>query len=511
MPEEERPWLERLRALPWQRFGAGVVAGTAGLALAFLLRMLGLGIFLPELAVDFAVRVIPGSVESFFIRTMGGGAKALALAVALLVFLALPGLYAISYRRLEARVRNRWIVLALYTFGSAGISLLLIVPILGGGFLGAGTSAGPALASFSQLASAWLYAAVLDYFLVDVAARHPDGFSPSRRRFLMTATAAVAGAAIAFYGLSATVGRPARLFFASVAEMFAKELTPTEEFYVVTKNVIDPAVDAASWRLEVDGLVSGPKSHAYGDLASRADAEEFVTLECVSNEVGGNLISTAKWSGIRLADLLVEAGVDPRADWVAFTCADGYTVGVPLAKAMDPGSLLVLRMNELPLSAKHGAPARIVVPGLYGMFHAKWITRITLVQGEFRGFWQQRGWTNEGMTRTTAIIATPRPDSVITSGVALAGIAFAGDRGISRVEVSTDGGSTWAPAVLKGAALSATTWILWTYDFDPPTGGAYRIVVRAVDGLGQAQEASPSAPFPRGSAGYDTITLLVSR
>lgn len=511
MPRGSRDLVARIRRLPWQRFGAGAIAGAGALALTFLLRVIALGVFLPELAVDFALRVIPGSVESFFIQTMGGGAKALALGIAVLVFLALPGLYALPYRWIQGRLRNRWLVLVFYTLSAAGIELLVIVPILGGGLAGSSTLSGAGLASFSQLAGSAIYAALLDYFLVDVAARHPDGFSLSRRRFLITTAAAVTGVALALYGLSVTVARPARLAFASVTEMFAKELTPTEEFYTVTKNVIDPQVDPNAWRLEIDGLVANPLTFAYGDLLARTDAEGFVTLECVSNEIGGHLISTAKWSGLRLATLLADAGADPRADWVAFTCADGYTVGLPVAKAMDPGTLLALRMNEILLPPKHGAPARIVAPGLYGMFHAKWVTRITLVQGEFRGFWQQRGWTNRGTVRTTAIIATPRADSVITGAVTVGGVAFAGDRGISRVEVSLDDGRSWTSATLKGPALSGTTWVLWTYAFDPPAGGAYRIIVRAVDGGGSVQEAAGAPPFPDGASGYDSITLLVSR
>ena len=135
---------------------------------------------------------------------------------------------------------------------------------------------------------------------------------------------------------------------------------------------------------------------------------------------------------------------------------------------------------------------------------------ITLVRGEVLGFWQQKGWTNAGLVRTTAIIATPPPDTIVGAAVTIGGVAFAGDRGIARVEVSTDGGLSWAPATLKTPPKSPLTWTMWTYDWSPPRGGSYRIVTRAVDATGTLQESAPAPPFSNGSAGYDAITLLVS-
>lgn len=497
-----------LRHPPWGRFAAGVAAGGAALALTSLLRALGLGVFLPEVAVDFVVARIPGGVESLFIQTMGEGAKVLAVLVALGVFLLLPGIPATLFRAAQRRLPGRWAVITAYALGYAGLNLLVALPLLGGGLAGSGTRAGPWFAAFSQLLGGWLYAALLDYLLVDVAARLPATFLGSRRRLLVAGALTLVGVALALYSFGRLVATPGRLAFASVAEMFDKEVTPSDEFYVVTKNVVDPTVDVGSWRLAVDGLVARPATYAYADLLARAAAEEYVTFECVSNEVGGDLISSAKWGGIPLADLIAAAGPQPAADWVAFTSADGYTVGVPLTRAMAPGSLLALKMNDEVLGVKHGFPARVVVPGLYGMFSAKWVTRITLVQGEFVGFWQAKGWTNRGAIRTTAIIATPAPNAVVRGPVTIGGVAFAGDRGISRVEVSTDGGATWRPATLR-PPKSGLTWVLWTFPWSPPSGGSYRIVARAFEGDGTPQEASPSPPFPNGASGYDAITLLV--
>jgi len=510
----------RLKRLPWYRFAAGIAAGAPALALTFFMRILGLGVFLPEIAVDFTVGRIPGSIESFFIRTMGEGAKLLAIIIALVVFLVIPGFYALPYRWVQKLVRNRWLVLALYGLVPAAITLFIVLPLLGRGFFGSLTAAGASGAAFSQILSAFLSASFLDYFLVDVAARHPEGFSLSRRQFIASVAILVAAGAVALTGLTSLVSRPARLVFASVPEMISKEITPNDEFYVVTKNLFDPPVDAASWRLEIDGLVATRATYSLDDLGRRTDSQdEIATLECVSNEVGGNLVSTARWTGIPLANLLADASVQAGADWVAFTCADGYTVGIPLAKATNPSTMLVFQMNGGPLPPKHGGPARIIVPGLYGMFHAKWVTRVDLVKGQFDGFWQQKGWTNSeyeggvesGAIRTTAIIATPAYNSVVSGPVTIGGIALAGDRGIGGVEVSTDGGATWTEATRKLPPLSNLSWVLWTFDWTPPPGGgSHRIVARAVDAAGTPQDPNPAPPFRQGSSGYDSIVLLVS-
>ena len=504
-----------LRRFPWHRFAAGAIAGGGALIITLILRTLGLGLFLPEVAVDFTVGRIPGAIESFFIRTLGEGAKLLALLTAVVVFLILPGIYATLFWRVQRWLKRRWFVIAFFTLTSAGIILLGILPLIDAGFLGSKTSVGPGFASFSQVLGSWVYAAVLDYAFVEVAPRYPDGFSLSRRQFLVGSVGAIALAILAIYGFASLSMKKGRLVFASIAEMFAKEVTPTSEFYVVTKNVIDPTVDAASWRLSIGGLVTTPATYDYPQLLAKSDptdpdnVDALATLECVSNEVGGNLISTARWNGVRLSALLRAAGLSPNADWIVFTCADGYTAAVPLSRAMSPNTMVAVRMNEAPLVTAHGFPARIIVPGLYGMFHAKWLTKIEATQGEYLGYWQQKGWTNQGLIHTTAIIATPADSTVVGGVVHIGGIAFAGDRGISAVDVSTDGGATWKSATLS-SPKSDVTWVLWTLDWTPPRSGSFRIVARAVDAAGTPQDSNPAPTFPEGSAGYDSITLLVS-
>ncbi len=489
------------------------------LVVTLVMRLLGLGVFLPEAALGFVVTHVPGPVESFFIGTLGEGAKGLGFVSALVGVLAAFGLGALPFRRVQRTVRNRWEVIAAYTIGCALIILLVVLPILGGGVAGTETEAGVSFAVLSQGLGAWVYAAALDYLLVEVAARHPEGFSPSRRQFFLGGGAFLAALALGYVAFSEAVVQPARLAFASLQDLLAQEVTPVDQFYVVTKNLIDPVVDASSWTLTVDGLVlATPLVLDYASLQGRIRsgslpaAAEYATMECVSNEVGGNLIGTTKWGGVRLRDLLLAVGVDATADWVEFTCADGYTVAIPLAKAMDPATLVVLTMgpDDAPLQSRHGGPARILVPGKYGMFSAKWLTRITALQGAYLGFWQQKGWTNDGPIETEALIAIPADGAVVRGPQTIGGFAVSAANGISRVEVSTDGGATWSDAQLRAPKDPMLAWVVWTFAWNPTGGGAYRIEARATDGNGVVQPSAVAPPFPNGASGYDQVTLFVS-
>jgi DMSO/TMAO reductase YedYZ molybdopterin-dependent catalytic subunit len=306
--------------------------------------------------------------------------------------------------------------------------------------------------------------------------------------------------------------RATRLVFGSVADLFAGEVTPNGEFYVVSKNLDDPAVNPSTWSLSVDGLVENPVTLSSDELMSRTAADEFVTLECVSNPVGGNLIGNARWSGVPLADLIDEARPKSEATWVILTCADGYTVGVPLVRARAPTSLLALHMNGERLPRRHGFPVRVLVPGLYGMFHAKWLNRITFTDREFVGYWQQKGWTNAGAIRPTAIIAVVPTQAARGQQVSVGGVALAGDRRVTRVEVSDDGGATWDLATLK-PPLAPTAWTLWTYAWTPSASGSVRLQARAWSqdgGLEETQDSASAGPYPVGASGYDSVQVAVA-
>lgn len=300
------------------------------------------------------------------------------------------------------------------------------------------------------------------------------------------------------------------------------EVTPTYLFYRIDINPIVPEVDAATWALTVKGQVNNPFSINYEQIKAMPSVEEYATLQCVSNKIGGDLISTALWKGVRLKDILSKAQLRPGAKYIAFRCYDGYDVGIPLERGLLEGTILAYDMNLAPLTAEHGYPVRAIVPGLYGMMNPKWITEIEVVDDIYEGYWQRNGWTNDAREATHSFIAIPGQaqirdrfmnldllniNPIPGQRLPIAGVAFAGDRGISKVEVSTDGGVTWKSASIKDP-LSNYTWVLWTTGFTPSAGpGNYKIVVRATDKTGKVQTVNIRPPFPDGATGYHMINI----
>ena len=289
-----------------------------------------------------------------------------------------------------------------------------------------------------------------------------------------------------------------------------QEITPTESFYHVSKNYFDPTPSREAWRLQVRGLVEQPYALTYAELTGMPPVEVITGMMCISNPVGGGLIGNAAWKGVRLSALLDRAVPKKGVVDVYFEAADGYTDSIPFDKALDPDVVLVWEMNGQPLNYQHGFPARLLVPGIYGMKHGKWITVIELVDYDFKGFWQQpdQGWSDPAPVRTMSRIDVPGAGALDMKKHTIAGIAFAGDRSISKVEVSTDGGQTWNEAYLK-PPLSGTSWAVWGYDWTPPAPGKYKVAVRAADGGGKLQEGRWTEPYPNGATGYHTVTYTV--
>ena len=293
------------------------------------------------------------------------------------------------------------------------------------------------------------------------------------------------------------------------------EITPTGDFYVVSKNPpgFDPVVDAQRWRLEIAGLVGRPASLTYDEIKALPSVLRPHTLECISNDVGGDLISNAMWRGARLQDVLTKAdGVGAKAIQVAFRCADGYTESLPVAEALNPDTLLVYEMNGAPLPTKHGFPVRLLVPGHFGMKNPKWITKIEAVDHDFLGYWERSGWSQQALVKTMSRFTTPGGGHMmykVGEDVGLGGMAYAGDRGIKAVEVSADDGKTWQPAQIK-APLGKYTWVLWAAVWKPTAAGDYTLRVRAQDGTGTLQAREEVATLPDGASGYHRIRIRVS-
>jgi DMSO/TMAO reductase YedYZ molybdopterin-dependent catalytic subunit len=292
-------------------------------------------------------------------------------------------------------------------------------------------------------------------------------------------------------------------------------LTPVADFYVVAKDLLPPTIDPADWTLSVGGLVERERSFRLADLRRLPRVEGERTLECISNEVvvWGGLAGNQRWAGVRLLDLLAEVGVRPEATHVLWRSADGYTESLPLAE-VDDRVWLVDEMGSpgTPLTREHGFPLRVLVPGRYGMKQPKWLTAIVLTDHDEPGYWVTRGWDAAAVVRTWSRIDEPRAGDGVPVGrpFPVFGVAFAGERGIRRVEVSVDDGRSWTEAELEaeGSGIGLSVWRRWRAQVELAVAGPAVLVVRATDGLGVVQEAEVRPPLPAGATGYHRVPVV---
>jgi DMSO/TMAO reductase YedYZ molybdopterin-dependent catalytic subunit len=286
--------------------------------------------------------------------------------------------------------------------------------------------------------------------------------------------------------------------------------TPNADFYRIDINLTVPSIDAERWRLRVHGLVDRELRLTYDDLLRRPIVESDITLTCVSNEVGGKLLGTARWLGVRLDDLLAEAGIRPSADQIVGRSTDGYTCGFPVAALDGRDALVAIGMNGEPLPLAHGFPARLIVPGLYGYVSAtKWLAEIELTRfDDFESYWVRRGWDQQAPIKISSRIDTPRGLAKVTAGtVAIAGVAWAQPVGIGAVQVRVDDGP-WTDAALA-AAVNGSTWRQWSLPWQA-TPGRHTVTVRAIDANGAIQTEDRTEPFPNGSTGWHQIVVIAA-
>ncbi|WP_433876549.1 molybdopterin-dependent oxidoreductase [Sinomonas atrocyanea] len=289
-------------------------------------------------------------------------------------------------------------------------------------------------------------------------------------------------------------------------------VTPNRDFYRIDTALVVPSVDPGGWRLDVTGRVAEPVTLTWAELLAQPLVERHVTLACVSNPVGGDLVGNALWLGWPVRELLARARPLPGADMVLSRSVDGFTAGTPLEVLTDPGrdALLAVGMNGEPLPPEHGFPVRLVVPGLYGYVSAtKWVTQLKVTSfAADTAYWSTRGWSERGPIKTASRIDVPRGGARVPAGeVTVAGVAWAQHRGITAVEVQADDGA-WQPAQL-GTGISRDTWYQWMARIALPSG-SHRLAVRATDGNGEVQTASVAPPAPDGATGYHTITIEVT-
>lgn len=289
----------------------------------------------------------------------------------------------------------------------------------------------------------------------------------------------------------------------------APEVTPVADHYIVDINIINPDVDVSTWRLSVSGLVDAPFELDFEQLQSDFPVvEEYSVLTCISNEVGGPLVGNSAWRGVRLKDLLARAAPTATAGAVRFTCADGYDNAVPLERALDEANLVAFGQGGKALTRDHGAPVRIRIPSLYGMLQAKWVTGIEVLEEVPDWYWSKRGWSKTGLIQTQSRMDVVEPERAGQKGL-IAGVAWAGERGISEVEVSTDDQKTWQKATLR-EPMAPFSWSQWFVEWTPERPGIYQLACRARDGEGTLQTAERQPPHPSGATGYDVLAQSIA-
>jgi DMSO/TMAO reductase YedYZ molybdopterin-dependent catalytic subunit len=287
------------------------------------------------------------------------------------------------------------------------------------------------------------------------------------------------------------------------------ELTPNERFYRIDINLKPPSIDGAKWRLRVGGMVDEPLSLSLDELRAMPSITQTITLECISNRVGGDLIGTTRWTGVRLRDVLRRAKARAEVRAVHMKAADGFYESVGADDMNDERTMLVYAMNGAPLTEEHGFPLRVFIPNRHGMKQPKWITEIAASDRDGPGYWVDRGWSKEAIVHTTSVIDTVGMSMTIGSAnvVPVGGIAYAGARGISKVEVQVDD-EPWAEAKLIAPPLSPLTWVLWRFEW-PYKAGKHVFKVRAYDGKGVLQDTQERPPHPDGATGVHSMTVNV--
>lgn len=493
----------------------GFLSSCVALALLFVWSSITTSVSFPPTALaEFIIRTTPGSIATALIETFEHWARRL-LTVAALGGAALVGAEILWRTRREDGAN------------------ILMASLLSGMFSLAAMFAGPrevdvVPAVLACITAGAVYGYVCRIFLRSLEITRGD-VDAGRRKALAWGIGSAAGLALLGGGIGALLRRlggpdtdvaiadpiatatvPERASFPSIPGL-TPEVTTPEDHYVVDINLVRPSVEAEGWSLAVNGMVASPLALSFADLQERYPVvEEYSTLTCVSNEVGGDLIGHSAWRGVRLADVLKSAGAEEGAVDVVFRGEDGYSDSIPFEVAQDPRVLLAFGQNGEPLSQDHGFPCRVRVPSIYGMKNVKWLHQIEVVANDFEGYWADRGWSDEAVVRTQSRIDVAGDDRRAKVGQRtwIAGIAWAGVRGIAKVEVSTDGGETWERALLK-EPITPISWRQWALAWEPDATGDHSIVCRATDGDGKTQTAVETPPHPSGATGWHVVEVAV--
>lgn len=543
------------------------VAGAVGMGVAFGIVELVHGLYplVPSVLVAVAQRIIeltPGDFATRTVEALGTADIPVLIAFTALGTLALAGF--LAYLSLRSRIFALVgvVVLAAVALAAAFTEPLIdpvatVLTVLGALGIGAGVSffllrtsglleRGTATEAAGEAEEGPVQSAPQPFVGRSREAHSEGGIAVSRRNFVVVSgVAAVAGLAAGGAGRLLSSEEGAAVAGAAPAPLQPSQrggatgssgpeilpeaaaeasldvqgmpplFTPNEDFYLIDTAISSPRINRDRWTLNIKGAVDNPIELSYDDLLSLPTREADITLSCISNEVGGGLISNARWTGVLLSDVLQEAGLSQdkiasASEQLVGRSVDDWTSGFPTEIAFDGREALVaFGMNDEELPLKNGYPVRLVVPGLYGYVSAtKWLTEIELTDWGFDAYWIKRGWSKEGPIVTQSRIDTVSDDSTVSAGtVPVGGVAWAPHRGIDRVEVSTDDGETWNDARLA-AQLDVDVWRQYVYDWEAEPG-EYTLKVRATDGEGETQTEEEAAPQPSGATGYHTVKTTV--
>ncbi|MDN4162534.1 molybdopterin-dependent oxidoreductase [Nocardioides abyssi] len=500
---------------------AGLVAGVAGLATSYCVAMVMTIRDSPVVAVvEQVIKLVPGGVTEKAIRLLGALDKPL---LVLVVLLAIGAAFAWAGRLAR---RSWWRPLLVYVV-LAAVGAAAVLRQRGAGavdLLPVGVGLGTWVVALTVLVEPLRRAELVDAAATerDAAGDLPALSRHTRRGFVLRAGLLTAvGGALAVFGRSVGQGRRAvektrrLLKLDGVTEgqvpvrarVDLDEITPwrtpNDDFYLIHTALVVPAIAPTDWTLRITGMVDRPLEITYAELVQREITESWVTLTCVSNEVGGDLVGNAWWSGVRLADLLAEVGVQEGADAVKQTSDDGWTCGTPLeALTDDRGAMLAVAMNGRPLPVEHGFPVRTVVPGLYGYVSAtKWVRELEVTRFEdFEAYWTGKGWAERGPIKLASRVDVPRSGAEVLAGtVRFGGVAWAQTTGVAAVEIALDGGA-WEPVEVADPGTD-DTWVQWVGELDVEEG-EHVVRVRMTDKAGTVQTSVEAAPAPDGASGW---------
>jgi DMSO/TMAO reductase YedYZ molybdopterin-dependent catalytic subunit len=465
----------------------GLCTGAIALGLNYLgVWLVGVPL-LPEQAGNILIKVLPLAAFEGLLHTFGVLARPLLLVGASLVIILVFGAAALLVDRVSRRGQSLILGLAA-ALVTAAIGLI---------------AASPADSVISLLIEVLIYAgSTLAVYAARQEYTSTTGVSSDRRLLMRNLFYGAVG--VALLGVAyADVRRLVTALAVKEGSRALQEITPVSDFYVVSKNLVgDPAVDAGSWRLNLP-----TRSISYAELLGLPAHRLELTLECISNDVGGTLISNGAWSGPRVQDVLGLTTVPTDARYMLIESADGYTESFLLIE-LTPDHLLATHLNDQPLTAAHGFPARFIFPGHYGMKQPKWVTKVRFSSTDKPGYWENNGWDERAVVKTMSRIDAPADKALVSSGrVTFSGIAFAGARRISRVQLTWAGNGEWHDATLADE-FSPYAWRFWQLDASL-AAGHYLVSVRALDGEGNWQTSTPTSTLPNGADGLHSVGIDV--